>query len=85
VIETVASLSFGVALVAAAFALRRAELIGTAVVVVLVVAAPLVAIHAPPFGPVGLGLFLVGVVTVLRSRAAGAADAPPVAVSAVQP
>jgi hypothetical protein len=71
VIELVAAVSCGVVIVAAAFALHRSGRIGGPMVVAFVVAAPLVAIHAPPFGPVGLALFVVAATTALRHRVPG--------------
>ena len=65
-LERVGSLAWGVVLVAAAFALRRAHRIGPWSVTGFVVAAPLIAVHAPPFGPVGLAVFVAAALPALR-------------------
>jgi hypothetical protein len=67
-IEYLASLSCGVALVAAAFALRRVRLVGGKGLAALLLATPLIAMHVPPFGPVGLVLFVVGAGAAVRAR-----------------
>jgi len=66
VVENLASLACGVALVAAAFALQRARLIGGKGVTALLLATPLIAMHVPPFGPVGLALFVIVASAALR-------------------
>jgi hypothetical protein len=44
----------------------------------MLVALPLIVIHEPPFGPVGLGLFIVAVLLFVRQQASvPARDAPP--------
>jgi hypothetical protein len=58
-LEHAAGLACGVALVAAAFALRGAGRIGRGQQALLVAATPLIAVHVPPFGPVGLVLFAI--------------------------
>jgi hypothetical protein len=67
-LEAVAGGSCVVAILAAAVALRRQGTIGWGVVALFAVAAPLIAVHSPPFGPVGLVLFIVGALAVVRSR-----------------
>jgi hypothetical protein len=71
-LEHIASLACGVALVAAAFALQRARRIGGRLVAVLVLATPLIAMHVPPFGPIGLVLFAA--VAQVASRRCNARD-----------
>jgi hypothetical protein len=43
-----------------------------AVVLLFVISAPGIAIHVTPFGPVGLALFIVALVLVMRTTAAPA-------------
>jgi hypothetical protein len=70
-LENVGSLAWGIALVSAAFALQRAHRIRAGSVVALIVAAPLIAMHAPPFGTIGLLLFVAAIRPCLRPGRAG--------------
>jgi hypothetical protein len=73
-------LGWVVAMIAAAFALRRAG--ATWPPTLLVGFAAIFAIHPPPIGPIGLACFAAGAVLVERSRARAVSPAPaPVAVS----
>jgi hypothetical protein len=68
----VGSVGLAVGMIGAAVALRRAYRLGWAPVVLMVVAIPLIAIHEPPLGPIGLVLFVAAVVLIVRSRAPSA-------------
>jgi hypothetical protein len=44
----------------------------------MLLAIPLIAIHEPPFGPIGLAMFIGAVLLLVREQAAGhARSAPP--------
>jgi hypothetical protein len=68
-LSVVGSVGLAVGMVAAVIALRRAYRIGWIPVALMLVSLPLIAIHEPPFGPVGLGLFIVAVLVLARERA----------------
>ena len=53
VLSVLGSIGLGVAMIGAAVALRRTYGLGWASLVLMVLAMPLIAIHEPPFGPVG--------------------------------
>ena len=76
VLSTIGSLAWLVAVMAAGVALyRRANTASSiAVVALFLVSAPGIVIHVTPFGPVGLALFIVALLLVIRSAAAPAAD-----------
>jgi len=57
-------------MVAAAVALRSAYGMGWAPVVLMLLCVPLIAIHEPPFGPIGLAMFILAVVLFVRQAAA---------------
>jgi hypothetical protein len=74
----VGSIGLAVALIAAAVALRRVYRLGWAPIALMIVAIPFIAIHEPPFGPVGLALFIAAVLLIARERASVAtAGSPP--------
>ena len=83
VFEVVGSLGWLVAVGAAAVALydRRHARSSMAVVLLFVLSAPGIIIHVTPFGPVGLLLFIVALVLVVR----GARPAPEIAPPLGQP
>jgi hypothetical protein len=56
------------AMVGAAFALRGAYGLGQAPLALLILSTPLIAIHEPPLGPIGLATFIVAVVLFVRQR-----------------
>jgi hypothetical protein len=64
-VEQLGTLSLGVMLVGAAFALRRAGRIGPWNVAAIFVAAAPISFHVPPFGQVGLVLFVAAVLPAL--------------------
>jgi hypothetical protein len=68
--ELIGAFAWLIAVVAAGIALfRRADARSSvAVVLLLLVSAVPIAWHVPPFGPVGLALFILAMVLVLRSR-----------------
>ncbi len=72
------SIGLGVGIIGAAVALRRAYRLGWAPIVLLVLSLPLITIHEPPFGPVGLALFIGAVLLLVRRQATvPAGSAPP--------
>jgi hypothetical protein len=79
VLSTIGSIAWLVAVAAAGLALyRRANTTSSvAVVLLFVISAPGIAIHVTPFGPVGLVLFIVALVLVMRTAAAPAAPVRP--------
>lgn len=80
--EFIGTGSLIVALIAAGVALHRRAHVSVAVPILLGLAALPIAWHVTPFGQVGLGLFLVAVLLVLRARAAEVPAAPAPAVAA---
>ena len=79
VLSTVGSVAWLVAVMAAGVALyRRAHTASSvAVVALFLVSAPGIVIHVTPFGPVGLGLFIVALLLVVRSAATPRVPAAP--------
>ena len=71
----IGSIGLLMAMTGAAVALRAAYGLGWAPVVLLLVAIPLIAIHEPPFGPVGLAMF-IGAVLLVRRTAADSVRVP---------
>jgi hypothetical protein len=79
--ETIGSLAWLVAVAAAGVAMyRRAHTASSvAVVLLFVISAPGVVFHVPPFGQVGLALFVVAVLLALREREPAREEEPLVA------
>jgi hypothetical protein len=77
VVSAIGSIAWVVAVTGAGIALyRRAHTASSvAVVFLLLISAPGIAIHVTPFGPVGLALFIVALVLVMRTTAAPAEEA----------
>ena len=73
VLSVLGSLGLGVAMIAAAVALRSAYGLGWASLVLTLLAIPLIAVHEPPFGPVGLAIFIGAVLLFVRQGAAAPA------------
>ena len=73
VLSVVGSLGLAVALIGAAVALRRAYGLGWAPILLMLVSLPLVALHEPPFGPVGLAIFIVAAILIMRREASAPA------------
>lgn len=69
VLSGVGSVGLAVGMIGAAVALRGAYGLGWIPLALMVIALPLIAIHEPPFGPVGLGLFIVAVLLFVRAQA----------------
>jgi len=79
VLSVLGSLGLGVAMIGAAVALRRAYRLGWAALALVLLSLPLIAVHEPPFGPLGLATFIVAVLLFVRQQtAAPAQSAPPV-------
>jgi hypothetical protein len=78
VLSVIGSVGLGVAMIGAAVALRAAYRLGWAPLVLMLLSLPLIAIHEPPFGPVGLAIFIGAVLLFVRQQAAvPARSAPP--------
>jgi hypothetical protein len=75
VLNSIGSLSLLIAFFAAGIALYRRAGAPIAVPIMLGLSAPLVAMHAPPFGPIGLVLFIAAVLFALRGRSPARAPA----------
>ena len=78
VFSSIGSVALGVAMIGAVVALRGEYQLGWASIVLMVLAIPLVAIHEPPYGPIGLALFIVAVLMFMRHRVSAPAPAVPV-------
>ena len=76
VLSVVGSVGLGVAMIAAAVALRAACRLGWVPLVLMLLALPLIAVHEPPFGPIGLGVFVVATLLFVRQQASGPAHTP---------
>ena len=76
-LSMVGSVGLAVALIGAAVALRQAYRLGWAPLALMIVAIPLIALHEPPFGPVGLALFIGAVLLIVRQQASAAAPSAP--------
>ena len=61
------TLALGGGIIAAAIALRHTRAISRPAVGLLIVSAPLITAHVPPFGPVGLACFALAIVLSRRS------------------
>jgi hypothetical protein len=87
VLSTIGSLAWLVAVTAAGVALyRRAHTASSlAVVVLFLISAPGIVTHVTPFGPVGLALFVVALLLVMRAAAVPAAPPSPAAPMIGQP
>jgi hypothetical protein len=71
----IGSLAFIVAAIATGIALRRHAGAPLAVPVLLGLSGFLITAHPPPFGPIGLGLFIVAILIFARSQAAARSPA----------
>ena len=70
------SLGLIVALIAAGVALRKEAGAPTSVAVLLGISGFLITAHPPPYGPIGLALFIVAVLVYARSHSAAPTPAP---------
>lgn len=78
-LSVVGSIGLAVAMLGAALALRGAYHLGWPPLVLILLAIPLIALHEPPFGPVGLAMFIAAVLLLVRQQVSAAApSAPPV-------
>ena len=85
-LSVVGAVGLGVAIVAAVVALRAAYRLGWLPSALMLVSLPLVAIHEPPFGPIGLAIFIAALLLFVRKRtAAPAPSAPPLVAQPVYP
>ena len=69
VLSIIGSVGLAVGMIGAAVALRRAHGVGWAPLVLMLLSLPLIAIHEPPFGPVGLAVFIGAVLLLVRQQA----------------
>ena len=77
VLAVVGSVGLAVGMIGAAIALRRAYGLGWVPIALMLVSLPLIAIHEPPFGPIGLALFIVAVLLFVRRQASVPARVAP--------
>jgi hypothetical protein len=75
VFTSIGSLAFITATIAAGVALRREAAAPLSVAILLGLSGFLITAHPPPYGPVGLALFIAAILVFARSQAAGAAPA----------
>ena len=68
-LSVIGSIGLAAGIIGAVVALRGAYRVGWLPLVLMLLALPLIAIHEPPFGPVGLGLFIVAVLLLARQQA----------------
>jgi hypothetical protein len=68
ILNSIGTVALVVAAVAAGIALYRHAGAPVAVPILLGLSAPLVAMHPPPFGPIGLVLFMAALLVALRAR-----------------
>jgi hypothetical protein len=73
----IGSTGLAVGMIGAAVALRRVYKLGWAPLVLMVLAIPLISIHEPPPGPIGLVLFIGAVLLIARHKAPAAAPSTP--------
>ena len=69
VFSVIGSVGLGVAMIGAVVALRGAYRVGWPALVLMLLSVPLIAVHEPPFGPVGLAVFIVSLILIVRRRA----------------
>ena len=77
VFTVLGSIGLAVAMTAGAFALRSAYHLGWPIPFLLILCIPLIAIHEPPFGPIGLGMFIGAVLMLRREEATSVATSEP--------
>ena len=75
VLSSLGSVAFITAAIAAGVALRRQTAAPLAVPILLGLSGFLITAHPPPFGPIGLALFVVAVLILVRSQTAARAPA----------
>ena len=67
--SVIGSIGLGVAMIGAVVALRGAYRVGWPALVLMLLSVPLIAVHEPPFGPVGLAVFIASVILIVRTPA----------------
>jgi hypothetical protein len=78
-LSVIGSLGLAVGMIGAVVALRAAYDLGWAPLALMLLSLPLIAVHEPPYGPIGLALFIAATLLFARQRApAPAPSAPPV-------
>jgi hypothetical protein len=70
VLSVIGSLGLAAGMIGAAVALRGAYRLGWPALALIVLAIPLITIHEPPFGPIGLAMFVGAVLLLVRQQAA---------------
>ena len=76
ILSSLGAVPFITAMIAAGVALRREAAAPLAVPILLGLSGFLITAHPPPFGPIGLVLFIAAVLLVVRSQAPARAPAP---------
>jgi hypothetical protein len=69
ILSVLGSLGLCAAMIGAAVALRGAYRLGWLPLTLMVLAIPLIAIHEPPFGPVGLAMVIAAILLFARRQA----------------
>jgi hypothetical protein len=77
-LSIVGSIGLGVAMIGAAVALRGGHRLAWAPLVLMLLAIPLIALHEPPFGPIGLAVFTAAVLLLLRQQGSAPTPTTPV-------
>jgi hypothetical protein len=68
-LSVIGSIGLAVGMIGAVVALRAAYRLGWGPIVLMLLSLPLIAIHEPPFGPIGLAIFVAAVVLFARQQA----------------
>jgi hypothetical protein len=74
-LSAIGSVGLAVGLIAAVVALRGEYSLGWAPLALMLLSLPLIAVHEPPYGPIGLALFIVALLLFARQREAERAPA----------
>jgi len=69
-LSVIGSIGLAVGMIGATVALRAAYRLGWVPLALMLLSLPLIAIHEPPFGPIGLALFIVAILLFARQQAA---------------
>jgi hypothetical protein len=75
-LSAIGSVGLAVGMVGAVVALRAAYRLGWVPLALMLLSLPLIAIHEPPFGPIGLALFIVAVLVFAWQQAGAGAPTP---------
>jgi hypothetical protein len=76
-LSAIGSIGLAVGMIAAVVALRAAYALGWAPLTLMLLSLPLIAVHEPPYGPIGLALFIAGMMLFARQRAPAPAPSAP--------